>query len=71
MGGVLMLTDRALEQGTHVTIHLPIGRDHTANIGASIVRTSSVGEFGVAFFELPEDELERLSAFVEERSSTA
>ena len=67
MGGVLLLTDEPLEQGTRVTIHLPIGADHTANVEAAVVRTSSVGEFGVAFMELHEEQLQRLADFVEQR----
>ncbi|MBC5823892.1 MAG: PilZ domain-containing protein [Candidatus Eremiobacteraeota bacterium] len=68
LGGVLLLTDAPLARGTKIVVHLPIGETGTADIEAAIVRTSSVGEFGVTFISLTEEEMDRLTDFVERRS---
>lgn len=68
LGGVLLLTEEELAEGTRVVIHLPIAADMTMQIEASLVRTTHLGEFGLAFLSLSEDELDRLNDFVEQRS---
>jgi hypothetical protein len=40
----------------------------TMRVEASLVQTRNAGEFGVAFVSLTDDELDRLSDFVEQRS---
>lgn len=69
MGGVLLLTDVQLANDTKVVIHLPIDSDTTINVEATVTRTANVGEFGVAFISLTDDEMERISAFVEARAA--
>ena len=69
LGGVLLLTDAPLDEGTRLVMHLPIAADMTMRVEASLVRSSSAGEFGVAFVALSEDELDRLADFVEQRYS--
>jgi PilZ domain len=69
MGGVLLLTDEHLDNGVEIVIHLPIEIDMTINVGATIVRTAEVGEFGVAFIRLTDEELDRISTFVESRAA--
>ena len=69
LGGVLLLTDEQLQQDERIVIHLPIALDTTINIDAAIIRTSSVGEVGVAFASLNDDAMERLAEFVDLRSS--
>jgi PilZ domain len=71
LGGVLLLTDEPLEQETHIVIHIPIAVDATVNIDAAIVRTSNLGEVGVAFVSLGEDAMERLSDLVDQRAQNA
>lgn len=68
LGGVLLLTDEPLFQDTRITIYLPIALDATVNIEASIVRTSNLGEVGVAFASLSEEAMQRLADFVDERA---
>ena len=68
LGGVCLLIEANLAAGTRLIIHLPIAADMTMRIEASLVRTTSVGEFGVAFVSLSEEELDRLSDFFEQRS---
>lgn len=67
LGGVCLLIETKLAAGTRLIINLPIAADMTMQIEASLVRTTSVGEFGVAFVSLSEDELDRLSEFFELR----
>ena len=69
MGGVLLLTDVQLANDTKVVVHLPIDIDTTINVDATVARTANVGEFGVAFISLTEEEMERISAFVEARAA--
>ncbi len=69
LAGVLLLTDEALAQGTRVVVHLPTRGGGWLDVNAQIVRTSVVGEFGVAFVSMTEEELERVTALVEARST--
>lgn len=69
LGGVLLLTEAVLAEGSRVVIHLPIAEDMTMRIEASLVRKTNVGEVGVAFVELTDDELDRLSDFFEQRAA--
>ena len=69
MGGVLLLTDVPLANDTEIVIHLPIDVDATINVHANVARTTKVGEFGVAFIHLTDDEMERISTFVESRAA--
>ncbi|MDQ6780760.1 MAG: PilZ domain-containing protein [Candidatus Eremiobacteraeota bacterium] len=68
LGGILMLTDEAVEHDERIVIHLPIAVDATINIDAAIVRTSSVGEVAVAFASLSDDAMDRLAEFVDLRA---
>ena len=68
LGGVCLLIDSHLTEGARLFINLPIAADMTMRIEASLVRTSDVGEFGVAFVALTEGEMDRLSEFFELRS---
>lgn len=68
LGGVLLLTDEALDQDDRIVIHIPITMDATVNIEAAIVRTSSLGEVGVAFISLRDEEMQRLSDLVDRRA---
>lgn len=69
LAGVLLLTDEALPQGTRVVVHLPAGEGESLDVQAAIVRTSTVGELGVAFVAMTAEELERVTALVERRSA--
>jgi hypothetical protein len=69
LGGVLLLTDEPLEHDARIVIHIPIAVDATVNIEAAIVRTSTLGEVGVAFISLGDDAMERLSELVDQRAS--
>jgi hypothetical protein len=69
LGGVLLLTDEPLEHDARIVIHIPIAIDATVNIDAAIVRTSSLGEVGVAFIALGEDEMTRLADLVDQRTT--
>ena len=69
MGGVLLLTDEQLANETVIVIHLPIAIDATINVHATVTRTANIGEFGVAFIRLSDDELDRISTFVEGRAA--
>lgn len=68
LGGVLLLTHEALDHGNKIVIHLPAAGDSTINVAASVIRTSSVGEFGVAFIALSDKDMDRLSEFLEQRA---
>lgn len=68
LGGVLLLLDDHLEAGSRLFIDLPISADMSMRIEASLVRSSDLGEFAVAFVSLTDDELDRLGAFFEARS---
>jgi len=68
LGGVLLLLDDPVEAGSRLFIDLPIAADMSMRIEASLVRSSDLGEFGVAFVSLTDDELDRLSEFFEARS---
>jgi hypothetical protein len=68
LGGVLLLTEERIAEGTRIVINLPIAEDMTMRVAASLVRTTNVGEVGVAFVSLSEDELDRLADFVEHRA---
>ena len=67
LGGVCLLIESDIPAGTRLVIHLPIAPDMTMRIEASLVRTTNVGEFGVAFVSLSDEELDRLSDFFELR----
>lgn len=69
LGGVLLLTDEPLEHDKRIVIHIPIAIDATVNIDAAIVRTSSLGEVGVAFISLGDDAMQRLSDLVDLRAN--
>jgi len=69
MGGMLLLTDERLANDTAIVIHLPIDSDSTINVHANVARTTAVGEFGVAFISLTDEEMERISSFVELRAA--
>jgi hypothetical protein len=69
MGGVLLLTDVDLDNEAEIVIHLPIDMDSTINVHATVTRTANVGEFGVAFIRLTDEEMERISTFVEVRAA--
>lgn len=68
-GGVLLLTESRLPPGTNLFINLPIAADMTMRLEASLVRTTDVGEFGVAFVSLTDEELDRLAEFFERRAA--
>jgi hypothetical protein len=68
LGGVLLVTDEPLTHDDRIVIHIPIALDTTMNIEAAIVRTSNVGEVGVAFISLGDDAMERLSELVDQRA---
>jgi hypothetical protein len=68
LGGVLLLTDEPLDQNDRIIIHIPIAMDTTVNIEAGIVRTSSLGEVGVAFMSLDDDAMQRLADLVDRRT---
>jgi hypothetical protein len=68
LGGVLLLTDERLDHETRIVIHIPIAVDTTVNIDAAIVRTSNLGEVGVAFVSLGDDAMERLAELVDLRA---
>ena len=68
LAGVLLLTDEPLDQGTAVVVHMPAGKDGALDIPSKIVRTSVVGEFGVAFIGMTEEDVERISKMLERRS---
>jgi len=68
LAGVLLLTDEPLENGTRVMIHIPQRSAAVLNIQAQTVRASVVGEVGVAFVSVSEDEIEQLTSFVERLS---
>jgi len=68
LGGVLLLTDEDLDQGERIVIHIPIAMDTTVTIEAAIVRTSNLGEVGVAFMSLGEEAMQRLADLVDRRS---
>ncbi len=70
LGGLLLLLDAPLASGSRLFIHLPIAADMIMRIEASLVRSSDMGEFGVAFVALGDDELDRLAEFFEQRSSS-
>ena len=67
LGGVLLLTDEQLDQDARIVIHIPIAMDTTVNIEAAIVRTSNLGEVGVAFMSLGDDAMQRLAELVDQR----
>lgn len=69
LGGVLLLVDAPVESGGRLFIDLPIAVDMSMRIEASLVRSTDLGEFGVAFVSLTEDEMDRLSDFFETRAS--
>ena len=69
LAGVLLLTAEPLRQGTNVVVHLPSDSGESLDIKAQIVRTSLVGELGVAFIAMTADEVERVTALVERRSA--
>jgi hypothetical protein len=68
LAGVLLLTDEPLAQGARVIVHLPSTPDEPLNVQSEVVRTSVVGEFGIAFVSMTIDEVERVTTFVERRS---
>ena len=68
LGGVLLLTDEPLQHDDRITIHVPIAMDTTINIEAAIVRTSTLGEVGVAFMSLGDEAMQRLSDLVDQRA---
>jgi len=68
LGGVLLVTDEPLNHTDRIVIHIPIAMDATMNIEAAIVRTSNVGEVGVAFMSLGDEAMQRLSELVDQRA---
>lgn len=68
LGGVLLLTDEPLDHGDRIVIHIPITVDATVTLEAAIVRTSTLGEVGVAFMSLGDDAMQRLAELVDTRS---
>ena len=68
LAGVLLLTDETLARGTRIIVHLPAAGG-LIDIQAEIVRTSVLGEFGVAFVSMTEGEIERVMSLVEGRSA--
>jgi hypothetical protein len=68
LGGVLLLTDESLDQGERIVIQVPITEDTTVTLEASIVRTSTLGEVGVAFMSLGDEAMQRLAELVDSRS---
>ncbi len=70
LGGVLLLTDEPLDHDARIVIHIPIAIDATVNIDAAIVRTSNVGEVGVAFVSLGDDAMQRLADLVDLRAGS-
>ena len=68
LGGVLLLTDEPLAHGDHIVIHIPITVDMTVTLEAAIVRTSSLGEVGVAFMSLGDEAMQRLADLVDSRA---
>ena len=68
LGGVLLLTDEQLEHDDRIVIHIPVSADMTVNIEAAIVRTSNLGEVGVAFMSLGDEAMQRLSDLVDQRA---
>lgn len=68
LGGVLLLLDEQIPAGSRLFIDLPIAADMSMRIEASLVRSTDLGEFGVAFVSLTDDELDRLGEFFEARS---
>src|ERR1700736_4656926 len=69
LGGVLLVTDEPLDHTDGIVIHIPIAMDTTLNIEAAIVRTSNVGEVGVAFIALGDDAMQRLAELMDQRSA--
>jgi len=69
LGGVLLLTDAHLSEGTSIELLLPIAEDTTMRIEAVLARATDVGEFGIAFLSLTDDELDRLADFVDNRAA--
>ena len=69
LAGVLLLTDEPLAQGARIIVHLPSSPGEPLDIQSEVVRTSVVGEFGVAFVSMTLAEIERVTGFVE-RDST-
>jgi len=69
LAGVLLLTDEPLAQGARVIVHLPSDPDAPLDVQSQVVRTSVVGEFGIAFVSMTIDEVERVTNFVERRST--
>jgi hypothetical protein len=68
LAGVLLLTDETLARGTRIVVHLPAAGG-VIDIQAEIVRSSVLGEFGVAFVSMTESEIERVMSLVEGRSA--
>lgn len=68
LGGVLLVTEEPVEQGAHLIVHIPAGGDATINVAASAVRASAVGEVGVTFVSLTDDQMDRLSEFLDQRA---
>ena len=68
LGGVLLLTDETLDHGDRIVIHIPITVDTTVTLEAAIVRTSTLGEVGVAFMSLGDEAMERLAELADSRS---
>lgn len=69
LAGVLLLTDEPLAQGARIIVHLPSEPDSPLAVQSEVVRTSVVGEFGVAFVSMTMAEIERVTNFVEGRSA--
>jgi hypothetical protein len=69
LAGVLLLTDEPLAQGARIIVHLPSNPDEPLDVQSQVVRTSVVGEFGVAFVSMTLEEIERVTSFVERRSA--
>jgi len=68
LGGGCILTEKNLDQGARIVVHIPIAVDTIVTLEAAIVRTSSLGEVGVAFMSLGDEEMQRLAELVDSRS---
>jgi PilZ domain-containing protein len=71
LGGMLLLVDSHFAPGARLFINFPIAADMTMRVEAALVRTSDVGEFGVAFVSLTDEEHDRLAEFFDLRSREA
>lgn len=72
LGGMLLLTELDVEHGTDIVVHLPVGAEAVLDVEARIVRTARVGalgELGVAFLTLGDEQLQRVAEIVDARAA--